>query len=283
MKVVILAGGFGTRISEESHLKPKPMIEIGEQPILWHIMKHYSQYGFNDFVICLGYKQYVVKEYFADYFLHTSDVTFDLAKNEMQVHNNYSEPWRVTLVDTGLHTMTGGRIKRIRDYIGDETFMLTYGDGVSNVDLDALVAFHKQHGKIATLTGGRAAEETQFGSITTGASNDIEQATKLARAMITQYGMSSDFDMVAMETVNNQYLGGDTSLSCSPQTQQEIDRAVVEIVRKQHKKACEILEENREKLDELAKYLYEKETITGEEFMHILKGNKEKETEGKGK
>ena len=135
--------------------------------------------------------------------------------------------------------------------------------------------------KIATR--GRAAEETQFGSITTGASNDIEQATKLARAMITQYGMSSDFDMVAMETVNNQYLGGDTSLSCSPQTQQEIDRAVVEIVRKQHKKACEILEENREKLDELAKYLYEKETITGEEFMHILKGNKEKETEGKGK
>ena len=134
--------------------------------------------------------------------------------------------------------------------------------------------------KIATLTGGRAAEETQFGSITTGASNDIEQATKLARAMITQYGMSSDFDMVAMETVNNQYLGGVTSLSCSPQTQQEIDRAVVEIVRKQHKKACEILEENRDKLDELAKYLYEKETITGEEFMHILKGNKEKETEG---
>ena len=137
--------------------------------------------------------------------------------------------------------------------------------------------------KIATLTGGRAAEETQFGSITTGASNDIEQATKLARAMITQYGMSNDFDMVAMETVNNQYLGGDTSLSCSPQTQQEIDRAVVEIVRKQHKKACEILEENRDKLDELAKYLYEKETITGEEFMHILNGNKEKETEGKGK
>ena len=134
--------------------------------------------------------------------------------------------------------------------------------------------------KIATLTGGRAAEETQFGSITTGASNDIEQATKLARAMITQYGMSSDFDMVAMETVNNQYLGGDTSLSCSPQTQQEIDRAVVEIVRKQHKKACEILEENRDKLDELAKYLYEKETITGEEFMHILNGNKEEETEG---
>ena len=153
MKVLILAGGLGTRLGEETSVRPKPMVGIGGKPILWHIMKHYSQYGFNDFVICLGYKQYVVKEYFADYFLHTSDVTFDLAKNEMQVHNNYSEPWRVTLVDTGPHTMTGGRIKRIRDYIGEETFMLTYGDGVSNVDLDALVAFHKQHGKIATLTG----------------------------------------------------------------------------------------------------------------------------------
>lgn len=153
MKVVILAGGFGTRISEESHLKPKPMVEIGEQPILWHIMKYYSEFGYHDFIICLGYKQYVVKEFFADYFLHTSDVTFDLANNQMEVHNNYSEPWRVTLVDTGLHTMTGGRIKRVRDYIGDETFMLTYGDGVSNVDLDALLDFHKKHGKIATITG----------------------------------------------------------------------------------------------------------------------------------
>lgn len=153
MKVVILAGGFGTRISEESHLKPKPMVEIGEQPILWHIMKYYSQFGYHDFVICLGYKQYVVKEYFADYFLHTSDVTFDLVSNSMEVHNNYSEPWRVTLVDTGLHTMTGGRIKRVREYIGDETFMLTYGDGVSTVDLEALLKFHKSHGKIATISG----------------------------------------------------------------------------------------------------------------------------------
>ena len=152
MKVVILAGGFGTRISEESHLKPKPMIEIGEQPILWHIMKHYSQYGFNDFVICLGYKQYVVKEFFADYFLHTSDVTFDLANNKMEVHNNYAEPWKVTLVDTGLNTMTGGRVKRIRPYTGDEPFMLTYGDGVSTVDLTALLKFHRSHGKIATIT-----------------------------------------------------------------------------------------------------------------------------------
>ena len=135
MKVVILAGGFGTRISEESHLKPKPMIEIGEKPIMWHIMKYYSQFGYNEFIICLGYKQYVVKEFFADYFLHTSDVTFDLANNSMKVHNNYAEPWKVTLIDTGLNTMTGGRVKRIKDYVGNEPFMLTYGDGLANIDL----------------------------------------------------------------------------------------------------------------------------------------------------
>lgn len=152
MKVVILAGGLGTRISEESHLKPKPMIEIGERPILWHIMKEYSHYGFNEFIICLGYKQHLVKEFFADYFLHTSDVTFDLANNEMQVHNNYAEPWKVTLVDTGLKTMTGGRIRRIREYVNNETFLLTYGDGVSDVNIKDLVAFHKSHGKIGTLT-----------------------------------------------------------------------------------------------------------------------------------
>ena len=152
MKVVILAGGFGTRISEESHLKPKPMIEIGDKPILWHIMKHYSGYGFNDFIICLGYKQYLVKEYFADYYLHNSDITFDLAENTMQVHNNFAEPWKVTLIDTGLNTMTGGRIRRIQKYVGNETFMLTYGDGVSDVNLDELMDFHKSHGRIATLT-----------------------------------------------------------------------------------------------------------------------------------
>lgn len=152
MKVVILAGGFGTRISEESHLKPKPMIEIGERPILWHIMKHYSQYGYNEFIICLGYKQYVVKEFFADYFLHTSDVTFDLANNSMEVHNNYAEPWKVTLIDTGLRTMTGGRVKRIQEYVGDEPFMLTYGDGVSDINLKELEAFHHAHGKIATIS-----------------------------------------------------------------------------------------------------------------------------------
>ena len=153
MKVVILAGGLGTRISEESHLKPKPMIEIGGKPILWHIMKHYSEYGYHDFVICLGYKQYVVKEFFADYFLHTSDVTFDLANNKMEVHNNYAEPWRVTLVDTGLNTQTGARVKRVEKYIGSEPFMLTYGDGVSDIDLNALLAQHRASDKVVTLTG----------------------------------------------------------------------------------------------------------------------------------
>ena len=152
MKVVLLAGGFGTRISEESHLIPKPMIEIGEKPILWHIMKYYSSFGYNEFVICLGYKAYAIKEYFADYFLHTSDITFDLANNEMTVHNNYAEPWKVTLVDTGLKTMTGGRVKRIQEYVGNEPFMLTYGDGVCDVDISALVKFHNKHGKVATLT-----------------------------------------------------------------------------------------------------------------------------------
>ena len=160
MKVVILAGGLGTRISEESHLRPKPMIEIGGNPILWHIMKLYSHYGFNDFIICLGYKGYVIKEFFSDYFLHTSDITFDFRNNnEMIVHNNVAEPWRVTLVDTGLNTQTGGRIKRIQDYIGNKTFMLTYGDGVSDVNIKELLDYHIVHNKLATLTaiqpGGR--------------------------------------------------------------------------------------------------------------------------------
>ena len=155
MKVVILAGGFGTRISEESAYKPKPMVEIGGMPILWHIMKEYSYYGFHDFIICAGYKQHMIKEWFADYFLHTSDVMFDFTrgKNEMTVFNHRAEPWKVTVVDTGLNTMTGGRIKRVQRYIGNETFMMTYGDGVCDVDIQKLVAFHRSHGKIATLTG----------------------------------------------------------------------------------------------------------------------------------
>jgi len=152
MKVLILAGGFGTRLSEETVLKPKPMIEIGGKPILWHIMKIYSAQGYNDFVICLGYKGYVIKEYFANYFLHQSDVTFDVANNSMEIHNTNADPWKVTLVDTGLNTMTGGRVKRVKDYIGDEPFMLTYGDGVGDVDIPKLVEFHKEKGGLVTVT-----------------------------------------------------------------------------------------------------------------------------------
>ena len=153
MKVVILAGGFGTRISEESAFKPKPMIEIGGMPILWHIMKNYSYYGFNEFIICAGYKQHVIKEWFADYFLHTSDVTFDFTNgNEMIVHNMNAEPWKVTIVDTGLNTQTGGRIKRIKEYVNNETFLLTYGDAVSDVNIKELVEYHKNRGKIGTVS-----------------------------------------------------------------------------------------------------------------------------------
>lgn len=160
MKVVILAGGLGTRISEESHLRPKPMIEIGDHPILWHIMKIYSHYGFNDFIICLGYKGYMIKEYFADYYLHTSDITFDFTNhNKMIIHNNIAEPWKVTLVDTGLNTQTGGRIKRIQRYVNDEPFMLTYGDGVCNVNIPKLLSYHNEHHPLVTMTaiqpGGR--------------------------------------------------------------------------------------------------------------------------------
>lgn len=154
MKVVILAGGFGTRISEESQFKPKPMVELGGMPILLHIMKIYSAHGFNEFIICAGYKQHVIKEYFADYFLHTSDITYDFTggKNEMIVHSTHSEPWKVTVVDTGLNTMTGGRVKRIQDYIGDETFMLTYGDAVGDINITELVEYHKKNGKLGTIS-----------------------------------------------------------------------------------------------------------------------------------
>ncbi len=154
MKVVILAGGFGTRISEESVFKPKPMLEIGGMPILWHIMKNYYYYGFNEFIICAGYKQHVIKEWFADYFLHTSDVTFDYTagNNELIIHNKHIEPWRITIVDTGLNTQTGGRVKRVKEYIGNETFMLTYGDAVGDINISELLEFHNNHGKIGTLS-----------------------------------------------------------------------------------------------------------------------------------
>jgi glucose-1-phosphate cytidylyltransferase len=152
VKVVILAGGLGTRLSEETGARPKPMVEIGERPILWHIMKSYSYYGFNDFVVCLGYKGYVIKEYFSNYFLHMSDVTFDMRDNSMVVHEHAAEPWRVTLVDTGADTQTGGRIKRVSPYIADETFMLTYGDGVADIDIAKQLEFHRAHGRQATIT-----------------------------------------------------------------------------------------------------------------------------------
>lgn len=172
MKIVLLAGGFGTRFMEESEYKPKPMIEIGGMPILWHIMKEYSYYGFHDFVVCAGYKQHVIKEWFADYFLHTSDVTFDFTEgNKMIIHNQHAEPWRVTVVDTGLHTMTGGRIRRVQSYIGDETFMMTYGDGVCDVDMNKLLQFHKEHGKLATLTAVRM--EQQKGVLNIGGDNAV--------------------------------------------------------------------------------------------------------------
>lgn len=161
MKVVILAGGFGTRISEESALKPKPMVEIGGKPILWHIMKGYAHYGYTDFIICAGYKQDVIKQYFFDYYLHNSDISFHLADNSMHVLNSYAEPWTVTVVDTGLKTMTGGRIKRIRDYVKGETFMLTYGDGVSDIDFNELVSFHRSHGKAMTISSYNVGQ--QFG------------------------------------------------------------------------------------------------------------------------
>lgn len=173
MKVVILAGGYGTRISEESQLKPKPMIEIGGKPILWHIMKSYSYYGFHDFVICAGYKQHMIKDWFYDYYLHNSDVTFDFTKGnrEMTIHSQFCEPWKVTVVDTGLNTMTGGRIKRVQPYIGNETFMLTYGDGVCDVDIHKLSEYHKSHGKIATLTAVMI--EQQKGIMDVGGDNAV--------------------------------------------------------------------------------------------------------------
>lgn len=152
MKVVLLAGGLGTRISEETDAKPKPMVEIGGKPILWHIMKIYSSFGYNEFIICCGYKGYVIKEYFANYFLHQSDITIEMSTNKVEIHNSFAEPWKITMVDTGLNTMTGGRLKRIEEYVSGEKFMMTYGDGLSNIDIKSLVDFHNKHGKLATLT-----------------------------------------------------------------------------------------------------------------------------------
>jgi len=172
MKVLLLAGGFGTRLSEETDIRPKPMVEIGGRPILWHIMKIYSHYGFNDFVVLLGYKGYYIKEYFANYFLHQSDVTIDLQNNSMEIHHNTSEPWKVTLIDTGIDSMTGGRIKRAKDYINNETFMLTYGDGVGDIDINQLLKFHRQHKKLLTITSSQP--DGRFGALQIGENNRVE-------------------------------------------------------------------------------------------------------------
>ena len=176
MKVVLFAGGFGTRLSEETSSIPKPMVEIGGKPILWHIMKIYSHYGYNDFVVCLGYKGYVVKEWFANYFLHTSDVTFDIQNNKMEIHNVTAEPWKVTLVETGLNTMTGGRLKKVQKYIGNEQFMLTYGDGVSDVNIAELVRHHEKSGKKMTVTAYKP--QGKFGSLDINSTGDVKGFTE---------------------------------------------------------------------------------------------------------
>lgn len=171
MKVLLLAGGFGTRLSEETDIRPKPMVEVGGKPILWHIMKMYSTYGFDDFVILLGYKGYYIKEYFANYFLHQSDVTIDLKNNNIEILNNSSEPWKVTLLDTGLHSMTGGRIKKAQEFVGNSPFMLTYGDGVSDINIEELVKFHKSHGKLMTMTS--AQPDGRFGALNIAENNQV--------------------------------------------------------------------------------------------------------------
>jgi glucose-1-phosphate cytidylyltransferase len=207
MKVVILAGGFGTRISEESHLRPKPMIEIGEKPILWHIMKQYSYYGFNEFIICCGYKQHMIKEWFADYYLYNCDVTFDFTKgNEMTVHNNESEQWKVTLVDTGLKTMTGGRIKRVQKYIGNETFMLTYGDAVSDINICKLLDFHKFHGKIATVSAITLGQ--RFGILDI----DVNNTIRCFREKDVSDGSRVNGGFMVMEPEIFDYLEGDETV-----------------------------------------------------------------------
>lgn len=208
MKVIILAGGFGTRISEESQFKPKPMIEVGGMPILWHIMKQYAHYGFTEFVILAGYKQHVIKEYFADYFLHTSDITFDFTggKNEMIIHRNVSEPWKVTVVDTGLNTQTGGRVKRVKDYIGDEPFFLTYGDGVSDVDIAALLKFHQQHKKTVTITAVNPGQ--RFGSLDIAADGHIADFREKAKGD----GALINGGFMVCEPKFLDYIEGDTTI-----------------------------------------------------------------------
>lgn len=206
MKVVLLAGGFGTRISEESYLRPKPMIEIGGMPILWHIMKYYSHYGYNDFIICAGYKQNVIKEYFANYSLFNSDITFDVSNNTMRIHSNASEPWNVTVADTGLNTMTGGRVKRIEKYLEGEPFMLTYGDGLCDIDLKDLVTFHKKQNRLTTITavmpGGR------FGALDIGSDHSIKSFKEKGK----EDGGWINGGFMVMEPESIDYIEGDSTV-----------------------------------------------------------------------
>ncbi|MBR0173691.1 MAG: glucose-1-phosphate cytidylyltransferase [Lachnospiraceae bacterium] len=206
MKVVILAGGYGTRISEESYLRPKPMIEIGGKPILWHIMKHYSHYGHNDFIICAGYKQHMIKEWFADYFLHNSDVTFNFknGKDEIRILNQHCDPWEVTVVDTGLNTQTSGRIRRIQKYVGDETFMLTYGDGVSDVNLDDLCAFHEKMHKAATITSVMIEQNKGVLDVQGGLVQSFREKNNIDNARING-------GFMVLDTKVFDYLGDDTT------------------------------------------------------------------------
>ena len=251
MKVVILAGGFGTRISEESQFKPKPMIEIGGQPILWHIMKEYSCYGFNEFIICAGYKQHVIKEWFADYFLHNSDITFDYSKgkNDITVHNSSLEPWKVTVVDTGLNTMTGGRIKRIQKYVGNETFLMTYGDGVCDVDIAKLVQFHKEHGKLATLTSVML--EQQKGILNIGGDN----AVKSFREKNISDGAPINAGYMVLEPQVFDLIEGDDTVFEKEPLEQLVSRG--ELMSYNHKGFWQCMDNTREKLI-LEKYLSNK-------------------------
>ena len=248
MKVVILAGGLGTRISEESQFKPKPMIEIGGKPILWHIMKEYSYYGFNEFIICAGYKQHVIKEWFADYFLHNSDITFDFTKgnNDMIIHNQHCEPWKVTVVDTGLNTMTGGRIKRVAPYVGNEPFMMTYGDAVCDVDIAKLVEFHKSHGKKATLTAVILEQEKGVLDI------DKDYTVRAFREKSKNDGATINAGYMVLEPEVFDYIGGDESIfERTPLTRLAAEG---ELMSYMHRGYWQCMDTKREK-DTLEKYI----------------------------
>lgn len=241
MKVVILAGGYGTRISEESQVKPKPMVEIGGKPILWHIMKEYSYYGFNDFIICVGYKQYVIKEWFANYFLHNSDVTFDYThgRNEMIIHETHLEPWKVTIVDTGLKTMTGGRIKRIQNYVGNETFMMTYGDGVCDVDMNQLLTYHEKNGRIATLTA--VYQEQQKGVLDIGGDNAVKSFRE--KNLFDRSPINAGYMVLEPEIFN--YISGDDVIFEQQPLEQLADEG--ELMSYSHRGFWQCMDTKREK------------------------------------